>query len=1029
MRVNFLVAMLCASTVLTVSANAKETKVTNGSNNYSTTEVQQATDHIQGSIRDAQGQPIIGASIMQKGTSNGTISDINGHFSIKAPRNARLVISYTGFNKQEVAVNGKSDLNITMQESNENLDELVVIGYGTIKKTDLTGAASTLKAGTLTSGITGNALENLQGKASGVAVFNDNRPGAAPSIRVRGSGSINASNEPLYVVDGFPLMDGNISDINPNDIESMEILKDASSTAIYGSRGANGVVMITTKKGSEGTKHISVNSSFGIQNAGRLINTISGQDFINFMNAGYTNQGSKAPFSSTDVDASTNWEKAILQDNTLVQNHSAIFDGSTKDTRYMLSAGYYNQDGLVAGQGYEKYTLHSNIEHKFNSWLSFGANLQYTYAKTDNYTMALTDIARFGWPTEPVKNEDGTYHISCLTNTYIPDAWNPINDMNETTNTTTTNRVLANTFMQVQILKDLKYRLSIGIDVKNSRNYTYATSQLADRIAKGGYGSGSQSWYKNNSKIMENQLTYNHQWDKHRLTADAVYSWQRFSYENTGLSGSGFQNDETGAWDMTLADKTSVTWNSTKYNNTLISFTGRASYAYDDKYLLTVTNRWDGSSRFGKNNKWGYFPSVGAAWRATQEKFLKDNPIVTDLKIRTSFGITGNQEIGNYQSLAQLLASNYTDGTNVITGFYESIGNGDLKWERTNQWDFGFDLGLFNRLNVNFDYYIRTTKDLLYSVPIPSSSGYTSILSNIGEVQNHGWELTIGGNAYRDKDWSIDASVNLTYNKNEIKKLYGDVDEVTVKSGTTGINNILKVGNPVDALYARHSLGIIKTQEQLDAYKAAVPNSASKAQLGDEMYEDVDGDGSITSKDYVCIGSVQPKYFYGFNLSVQYKKFGFSAYGQGGYKYASITGAEDSGNNGTRYAIGYGNLSSYLLYGENQLLNNVYIPTEYAYKRMWSTSNPDGDYPTAGAHNVYLSDRTNGNWNYFILRNIQFSYDFTSLVNIPTLKKLEFNVNFQNFVTFANHRGYNPVNGDTSAPWTKTILFGINIKF
>jgi hypothetical protein len=403
--------------------------------------------------------------------------------------------------------------------------------------------------------------------------------------------------------------------------------------------------------------------------------------------------------------------------------------------------------------------------------------------------------------------------------------------------------------------------------------------------------------------------------------------------------------------------------------------------------------------------------------------------VITDLKLRASFGITGNQEIGNYKSLSQLTSANYNDGTNQLSGFAETIGNTDLQWERTDQWNFGFDLGLFNRLTVNFDYYIRDTKDLLYDVPIPSTSGYTNILSNIGEVGNKGWELTIGGNIYKDKDWNIDASVNATYNKNKIKKLYGNVDKVVIKNGTTGINQELRVGQPVDGVYTRHSLGIIKTQEQLDWYKKYVPSTASDAKLGDEMYEDVDGNGSIGYNDYVCIGSVQPKYFYGLNLNASWKKFSISIYGQGGFKYASVVGAEDSSVNGSAWAMGYSNLGSYMILGENNVTNRLYFPSQYAYDRMWSVDNPNGSFPAAGSHGTWLSDRTNGDWNYFILKNIELGYDFTKLININTIKKVRFTLNFQNFVTFANHRGYNPINGDISNPWAKAVIFGIDLKF
>lgn len=994
-------------------------------------EATQQANKVTGIVKDANGEPIIGANVTVKGQSIGTITDIDGRFVLDAPKDAVLQITYIGYISQEVKVSGKKGLNIVLKEDTETLDEVVVIGYGTAKKSDLTGATAQIKPEALTSSVVGNALESLQGKAAGVAVFNDNKPGASPSIRVRGSGSITASNEPLYVVDGFPLMDGNISDLNPSDIESMEILKDASSTAIYGSRGANGVVMITTKKGKSGTKNLSVNTSVGVQMPGRLANLISGEDFINFMNAGYKNQGSNMPFSNTSstYTTDTNWEKEILENSSLLQDYSITFDGSSNKTNYMLSTGFYNQEGLLKAQNYQKYTFHGNLQHSFNKWLTVGANTQFTYSIQDVFDSALIDIYRYGWPTENVKNEDDTYNISSMHNTYILYPWNPVLDMNETTTQFTTNRFLGTLFAEIQLMKDLKYRLNLGVDLKNTRKYNYVGSESAVNKASGLKGNGYNNWNKRFSKVMENILTYNHTWNKHRLTATAVYSWQDFTYEDINLSGSGFENDLTGAWSMGLADKSSVSWGTNKYSNKLISFTGRVSYVYDDKYLLTATSRWDGSSRFGANNKWGYFPSVGLGWRLSQESFLKENKVITNLKIRGSFGITGNQEIGNYKSLAQLTGSNYTDGSSVIYGFKESIGNGDLKWERTTQFDLGFDLSLWNRMDIVFDYYTRNTNDLLYNVPIPSTSGYSSILSNIGKVTNKGWELSVGGNIMQNKDFNLYASVNVTYNQNKIKELYGGVDEVAVRYEAGGLARVLKVGNSVDAIYARHSLGIIKTQEQLDEYKKKVPNTAANAQLGDEMYEDIDGDGSISSNDYVCLGSVQPKYFYGLNLSMEYKGFGLSVYGQGGHKYASIAGAEDYYANNSAWAMSYANLTSYLLYGENQISNNVYIPTQYAYEHMWSPENPNGNYPTAGAHDVYLSDRTNANWKYFILRNIQFNYDLAPLLNIKSVKSLKINLNFQNFVTFANHRGYNPINGDTSNPWAKSIILGINAKF
>jgi hypothetical protein len=416
-------------------------------------------------------------------------------------------------------------------------------------------------------------------------------------------------------------------------------------------------------------------------------------------------------------------------------------------------------------------------------------------------------------------------------------------------------------------------------------------------------------------------------------------------------------------------------------------------------------------------------------------KNIKD--VLSDLKVRASFGVTGNQEIGNYKSLAVLessgSATNYVYNNAELTGYAQTkLANPDLQWERTNQWDFGIDIGLFNRFNINFDYYIRDTNKLLYEVPLPRETGFSTLLSNVGATQNKGWELTVGGTIFKNKDWFVDASVNWSYNTNKIKELYNvsgvETKEIILRSDGTGLDRRLVVGEPVDGLYARHSLGIIKTQEQLDWYKQYAPKTTANAQLGDEMYEDIDGDGSIGLNDYICIGSVQPKHFYGLNISAGYKDFSINIYGQGGFKYASIAGAESSGNNGTEWALSYADNGSYLLWGENNIQERMYLPSTYAYERMWSPTNPDGEFPAAGSHGTYLSDRTNGDWSYFILKNIQLNYDFTKLLKVKTIKGLKVNLNFQNFVTFANHRGYNPVNGDISNPWAKAIIFGVDLK-
>ena len=985
----------------------------------------QQTNTVSGIVRDNTGEPLIGVSVVLKSNQRvGTVTNMDGHYSISVPSGSTLVFSYVGYKSQTVKVNGGS-LNITLQEDRSNLEEVVVVGYGTMKKRDLTGSITSLKTDDITSKMTANALETLQGKSTGVSVFSNNQPGAEPTLRIRGNASINSGSDPLIVLDGFPLVDGNMNDINPADIESMEVLKDASSTAIYGSRGANGVIMITTKKGSTGRNNLSMHANLGISTPSRLIETIDGQDFIDYITTAYTNKGVTVPTLSNKYN--TNWQKEFIESSALTQDYGVTFDGANDRTSYMISGGYYNQDALVAGRGFEKFTVHTNLDHKFNSWLTVGASLQMTNSNHNVLTdPVINDIFRFGWPTDPIYNEDGSYNIIMH-----GEAWNPFADNAATTNNTKSLRFLGNFYAQAQITKHLSYKLSIGYDTKTSNRYQFITSKSAKSIYQNlTTSSGSHNWMRSRSKLMDHILTYENQWDVHRLTATAVYSWQDYTYRYSEMSGQ-FDNDILGAWNFEGSNAASRTTKSDTYSNRLISYTGRVAYSYKDRYMLTATIRFDGSSRFGEDKKWGTFPSVGFAWRVTEESWLNENPVITDLKLRASYGVTGNQEIGNYSSLSKLSTDNngnYSDGEGAITGYYESVGNPKLKWERTTQVDLGFDLALWDRIFMNVDYYTRTTNDLLYNVPIPSTSGFSTVMSNVGKVQNHGLEIALNADIVRQKDLKVNFGVNFSANTNKIKELYNDVKEVTIGNGfgTTGLSRILRVGEPVTGIYGLKSLGIIKTQEQLDEYKALVPSYASNTKIGDEMYADLNNDNNINVGDLYCLGSIEPKYVYGLNLGVDYKKFSLKVFGQGAWKYASYVGGENSGNNGTKWALGYQDLGSYSLWADNNMRNLIGVPTKDAYKKMGDT------YPAPGANNVKLSDRTNADWSYFILRNIQLSYDFSNLLklaDIKTVKSLTLNVNFQNFVTFANHTGYNPENGDVSNPFPKTIMFGVSAKF
>ncbi len=701
---------------------------------------------ISGIVVDKAGEAVIGASVLVKGTSNGTITDFDGKFTLSnVPEKGIITITYIGYKEQNLPIAGKVTLKVTMVEDTETLDEVVVVGYGTQKKTDLTGSVMSVKSEDITSVTANNPVQALQGRVTGVSVVTDSRPGKSPTLRIRGNGSISAGNDPLYVVDGFPLMNGSLNEINANDIASMEVLKDASATAIYGSRGSNGVIMITTKAGAKDSKSLTFNANYGFQMPGRLVETMNHEQFVDFINSAYMNSKGITIYNDENPapNIHTDWQRETIKSSSPVQDYSISLNGTSGDTQYMMSGGVYLQDGLLSNYDYNKYTFRTNLQHKFNNFIKLGTHLQYTYsegglATTTNYEGALTELWRYGWPTLPVYREDGSYAIpndNPAISSYFDSGikWNAVNYYNEVKKESSVSRLFGDVYAEFQLAKGLTFKTNFGLDIANTRDYNYITS---DYTLSTGTGEGGNGYSKKISRITENILTYTNTWGKHRLTATGVYSWQNYIYENLSIDGKGFANDETGAWDISQANRETVDYGSDKYQNSLISWTGRVSYAYNDRYLLTATARYDGSSRFGANNKWGFFPSVGLAWRASQENFLVDNKYITNLKIRTSFGVTGNQEIGNYKSLAQLNADNYIYNNGELQGYYESIGNPDLKWERANQFDIGVDLSLWNRLHITADYYYRKTSDLLYQVPIPSTSGFSSMLSNVGSVLN-----------------------------------------------------------------------------------------------------------------------------------------------------------------------------------------------------------------------------------------------------------------------------------------------------
>ena len=587
---------------------------------------------VSGIVVDKAGEAVIGASVLVKGTSNGTITDFDGKFTLSnVPEKGIITITYIGYEGQDISIAGKNTLKVILAEDTETLDEVVVVGYGTQKKTDLTGSVMSVKSEDITSVTANNPVQALQGRVTGVSVVTDSRPGKSPTLRIRGNGSISAGNDPLYVVDGFPLMNGSLNEINANDIASMEVLKDASATAIYGSRGSNGVIMITTKTGAKDSKSLTLNANYGFQMPGRLVETMNHEQFVDFINSAYMNSKGITIYNDENPapNIHTDWQRETIKSSSPVQDYSISLNGTSGDTQYMMSGGVYLQDGLLSNYDYNKYTFRTNLQHKFNNFIKLGTHMQYTYsegglATTTNYDGALTELWRYGWPTLPVYREDGSYAIpndNPAISSYFDSGikWNAVNYYNEVKRESSVSRLFGDIYAEFQLAKGLTFKTNFGLDIANTRDYNYITS---DYTLSTGTGQGGNGYSKKISRITENILTYTNTWGKHRLTATGVYSWQNYIYEDLSIDGKGFANDETGAWDISQASRETVDYGSDKYQNSLVSWTGRVSYAYNDRYLLTATARYDGSSRFGANNKWGFFPSVGLAWRASQEAFL-----------------------------------------------------------------------------------------------------------------------------------------------------------------------------------------------------------------------------------------------------------------------------------------------------------------------------------------------------------------------------------------------------------------------
>ncbi len=970
---------------------------------------------ISGKVTDAgNNEPLPGVSILVKGTQRGTTTDQNGRFSIDIPdQTAVLVFSYVGYKAKEVAVGSQARLDVSLETDTKALEEVVVVGYGTVKKSDLTGSVAQVKAEEINSFPTANPLQALSGRAAGVQVTqNTGAPGGGVSVRIRGTNSIQGSNEPLYVVDGFPIFGSNPTVLNNADIESVEVLKDASATAIYGSRGANGVVIITTKQGKTGRTKVDFETSYSQQTLRKKLDLMSGQEYATFYNRQAVNDKLKPYFTQDEVNSfgeGFDWQNLVFQ-KAPMKTTSLNINGGNDKTKFSVSGSYFGQDGIIKGSDYNRYSLRTNINHQVSKKFSVSLSNTLSRLKTNRRDSdggsrgnSMISAAVSAPPTLTPYNEDGSYRILAIAYPFVAtDLINPLNFINEQSTEINANRILTNAALIFNPIPELTIKIAGGIENADDRTDSYTTRNFFNSP-----GRASASSYQFTSLLNENTVSYNKTFNQlHSISAVAGFTYQDFTTKTLGGSGNGFLSDITETFDLGSAITPGIP-SSGYAKSVLVSYLSRVNYSYADKYLLTASIRRDGSSRYSPGNKWGYFPSAAVAWKVANEDFLQNSPNISELKLRASWGLTGSQAINAYATLNELNAGRTVFDDAMYTTF--SPGTrlpGNLKWETTEQLDFGLDLGLFkNRLLFTADYYIKNTRDLLNTVILPSSLGFTSTIQNIGQVQNKGLELSLDSRVLTGAfKWNLNA--NLSINRNKVVKLYAGEDILGGNVNVVVINDvtsILREGHPIGSFWGYAE----------DGYN----------EQGRIRYKDLDGNGSTSQNDKTFIGNPNPKFIYGLNSSISYKGFELTLFVQGvqGNDLLNVSSIVNTMDHG---------------FGLNM--------TRDVFLNSWTPENPNSKYPLISRNtNARVSNRFVEDGSYLRLRNIQLAYNApVEQWGINWLRSAQIYVSGQNLLTLTNYSWWDPeVNsrggGNSTAqgidwnsyPTAKSTTVGVRIGF
>lgn len=1025
-------------------------------------------------MAEGEPDPVIGANVVLKGTTNGTITDFDGNFSIEAKAGDVLVFSYLGYKTQEVKVtNTSAPVKVTLASDNVMLDEVVAIGYGAMKKSDLTGAVTSVKAEELTKAPVSGLDQALQGRAAGVTVTtNSGQPGEAATIRIRGIGSAIGGNDPLYVVDGVITSD--ISFLAPNDIQSMEILKDASATAIYGSRGANGVILVTTKSGGSGKPNITFDAYWGFQNRWKKLDLLGSKDMAltklridamkngalqlaDYMNDGFAEwmkvynlaESKYYPTTFDYANQETDWQDEVFKKNAFMHNYNLSVDGGNDKGHYALSANYFGQEGTIIGSNYQRFTIRLNSDYEIRKWLKIGEHLSFMASSGRNamnnsssagasvisaaLAMAPWDPTYYPEGSTNVNGDDISGHYAASSN--FKNVTNPFLMVYNTEPSKKTERAIGDIYLEIKPIDGLTIRPSFSMDYAliRERNFTYPNTYTTYNHSEKNFISSSME--RDCSLLEETTITYAKKIGKHNFSVMAGQTWQEYNTYSMGGSGAQILNPIESNWYLNNATE-DRTYSSDEVSRIRrISFLGRVFYSYGDRYMVTANFRADASSRFSKN-PWGYFPSVALAWRMSEERWLKDVEWLDNLKLRAGFGQVGNDGIPS-GSFVQTMFSSADVFVSYPLGVSQTVQNGaavltlvntDGKWETNEQWDAGVDFAFWNgKLSGTVDYFLRDTKDALLYVNAPAHVGNMySLVKNVGNIRNQGVEISLN---HENQAGKVHYNVggNISYIHNELTALNGG-------SPLWGDRTKTDVGMALNSFWGYEYEGIYQSDEEALSHLYSYTKETIGVHAGDAKYKDVNNDGKIDANDQVCIGNPFPKLTYGLNLGAEFYGVDVQLFFQGvwGNKIYNALRLRTEGAGDDCTLASY--MADEVWIGYSDLVRKSMLTKGIDWTEMENRQDATIPNPLGSPMNKENSSRFIEDGSYFRLKNIQIGYTLPKKVTEKFLcSRLRFYVTASNLFTVTKYSGYDPEVGSGvdygNYPQSRTFTFGLNANF